>query len=205
MNVSLEEIDDGLFGLVFDRPDSPANVLDRTTLAELDAHLDNLGGRSARGLVVRSAKSGIFVAGADVHELRALGSPEELRRAVEAGQRVFERLAALAFPTAAAIHGACLGGGLELALACDWRIASRSSKTRIGFPEIQLGILPAWGGTTRATRLLGVPAALDLVLRGRRLNARQALRRGLVDEVAPKEQLVQAARERIASGRPRRK
>ena len=203
--IQLTKIDGDVYVLVFDRPGSSANLLDRATLAELDAHLDTLSASGARGLIVRSAKEGIFIAGADVHELAHLESDEELRGIVEEGQRVLQRIAALPMTTVAAIHGACLGGGCELALALDWRIASESSRTKIGLPEIQLGILPAWGGSTRLARLIGLPGALDMILRSRTLGPEQARKRGLVDEIVPREVLVKAAVARIAAGKPRRK
>src|SRR4029077_18220841 len=102
-------------------------------------------------------------------------------------------LAALSIPTAAAIHGAAVGGGCELALACDYRLASSDRATKIGLPEIQLGLLPAWGGSTRLPRLIGLPKALDIILAGKTLAAKQALKRGMVDEIAPAEYIVQVA------------
>jgi 3-hydroxyacyl-CoA dehydrogenase/enoyl-CoA hydratase/3-hydroxybutyryl-CoA epimerase len=186
--------------LTFDNPDSSANIFDRTTLKELNDHLNFIRSTpELKGVILTSAKPSIFIAGAD---LKALAdavehSPADLKAMIEFGQRTFSRLAALPIPTVAAIHGACLGGGFEVALACDWRIASPDKATKIGLPETHLGILPAWGGSTRLPRLIGLPAALDLILAGKSLAAPEALKRGLVDEVAPREYLVEFARRRI--------
>ncbi|MBB5351034.1 3-hydroxyacyl-CoA dehydrogenase/enoyl-CoA hydratase/3-hydroxybutyryl-CoA epimerase [Haloferula luteola] len=188
MNLSLTHLH-GLATLTLDRQGSSANLLDRATLEELRATLDTLSkDHSVTGLLVRSAKPTIFIAGANLDKLtNASGS--ELAELIDLGHQVFNQLAELAIPTVAAIHGACVGGGLELALACDWRVASDSAKTRIGLPETQLGILPAWGGSTRLPRLVGLPTALPLVLSGKLLKATSAQRKGLVDAVAPLQRL----------------
>jgi 3-hydroxyacyl-CoA dehydrogenase/enoyl-CoA hydratase/3-hydroxybutyryl-CoA epimerase len=183
-------LDDGTCVLTFDRPDSPVNVFDVPTLKELAAQLGDLG--DARALILASAKKSVFVAGADIHLFTRM-SPEELAAFVELGQSVFNRLAALKIPTVAAIHGACVGGGYEVALACDWRVASPDPATKIGLPETKLGILPAWGGSTRLPRLIGVPGALDVILGGKTVSARHALKLGMIDEVAPREALIRAA------------
>jgi 3-hydroxyacyl-CoA dehydrogenase/enoyl-CoA hydratase/3-hydroxybutyryl-CoA epimerase len=201
----------GICTLTFDRRGSAANVLDRDTLLELDAHLDFIGGSpNVRGLLLTSAKPNIFVAGADVHALagmadRPASAPApELEELLGLGQRVFNRLAGLNVPVVAAIHGACLGGGCELALACGHRIASDDGATRIGLPETQLGILPAWGGCTRLPRLVGLSAALKMILGGKPVRARDALSAGLVDELVPREHLLGVARERLLRGLPAR-
>lgn len=175
--------------LVFDREDSVANIFDSKTLAELSECLDELIAQSdVTGLLIRSAKPGIFIAGADLKEL-STARGEKLTRLIATGQTLFNRIADLPYPTVAAIHGACVGGGYELALACDWRIASNAPETKIGLPETQLGILPAWGGTTRLPELLGLQDALPIILTGKIYPAVGAKRKGLVDEVVPKEHL----------------
>src|SRR5439155_14252568 len=116
---------------------------------------------------------------------------------IELGQRVMNRLATLPIPTVAAIHGAAVGGGYEICLACDYRVASSDRATKIGLPEIQLGLLPAWGGSTRLPRLVGLPTALDIILAGKTLAPQQALRRGMVDDLVPRECLVEVACRRI--------
>ncbi|MCW1916095.1 3-hydroxyacyl-CoA dehydrogenase NAD-binding domain-containing protein [Luteolibacter sp. GHJ8] len=179
--------------LTFDREGSSANIFDRPALVELSEKLDALSAHpELAGLIIRSAKPSIFIAGAD---LKALSSAhgEELRDLIELGQATFDKLAHLPYPTVAAIHGACVGGGLELALACDWRVASDEKATKIGLPETQLGILPAWGGTTRLPRLIGLPAALPLILAGKIMPAKAARAKGIVDAVVPQEHLEEHA------------
>jgi 3-hydroxyacyl-CoA dehydrogenase/enoyl-CoA hydratase/3-hydroxybutyryl-CoA epimerase len=197
--------------LTFDRPDSSANVFDRAALLELSEHLDFVAAnaeRSAqptplRGLVLASAKNSIFIAGADLHALADL-AVEELRSLIELGQAVFGRLARLPIPTVTAIHGACVGGGYEICLACDYRVASPDRITKIGLPETQLGLLPAWGGSSRLPRLIGLPKALEVILGGKVLAAKQALKYGMIDELVPREFLLNAARRKIEQGKPRR-
>ncbi len=191
--------------LTFDRPESSANIFDRATLAELDRHLDFLSADAGlKGLILVSAKKSIFIAGADLLSIFAETRPEALREMIELGQRVFNRIAALPCPTVAAIHGAALGGGCEIALACDWRIASNEAATRIGLPETQLGLLPAWGGSTRLPRLIGLPKALGIILAGKALAARPALKCGLVDALVPREYLLPTALKKIRDGKPHR-
>lgn len=192
-NVRREVTADAIAVLTFDRPDSAANIFDRATLEELNAHLDAIERDSTlRGVVLASAKPGIFIAGADLHSL-STAPMNALREMVEFGQRVFSRLAALPLPTAAAIHGAALGGGFEVCLACDFRFATPDKATKLGLPEVQLGILPAWGGSTRLPRLIGLPKALDLILAGKTVVAKQALKLGMVDDLVPHESLLAVA------------
>ncbi len=176
---------DGLALLEFDTPGEKANKYSTPVLAELERLLDGLATRSdVTALVLVSRKPGIFIAGADVNEIaRADRStdPEFLH----AGHRTFDKLSNLPFPTVAAIDGACVGGGCETALSMDWRLASDSPKTQIGLPEVKLGILPAWGGTTRLPRMIGLAGALDVILAGKVLDAKRAKRAGIVDEVVP--------------------
>jgi len=179
----------GIAWLTFDQPGSSVNVLNEDTLRELDDHLDALElDPTIHALVIRSAKEKVFVAGADLKAIRNL-PPSGVRAMIELGQAVFSRLAALPIPKVAAIHGACVGGGFELALACNARVASDDDATRIGLPETQLGLIPAWGGSTRLPRLIGLPKALDLILSGKLVKASQALRIGMVDRVVPREHL----------------
>jgi 3-hydroxyacyl-CoA dehydrogenase / enoyl-CoA hydratase / 3-hydroxybutyryl-CoA epimerase len=185
---------DGIGWLTFDQPGSSANLLSETTLGELDEVLHEIEQQAGlRALIIRSSKSRVFIAGADLKAVRAR-RPEQVGHLITLGQRVFQRLADLPLRKVAAIHGACVGGGLELALACDVRIATRHESTRLGLPETQLGLLPAWGGSTRLPRLLGLPKALDLILTGRLLRAEDAKRCGLIDEVVHEEHLHAAAR-----------
>ena len=162
------EIDaDGIAWLSCDVPGSSANVLSATVLEALDAQLDDLEQRRPRGLVIRSGKAGGFIAGADVREFTRLATHAEALQVIRRGQAVFDRLAALPFPTLALIHGYCLGGGLELALACRYRVARDDTGTRLGLPEVRLGIHPGFGGTVRLPALVGSLPALDLMLTGR--------------------------------------
>lgn len=190
--------EDQICVLTFDRPGSQANLFDRTTLQQLNQHLNYVCANvQLKGLILFSAKPSIFVAGADIRALAEGAKREDVRQMIELGQTIFNRLATLSIPTVAAIHGACLGGGFEVCLACDYRIASQDKATKIGLPETQLGILPGWGGATRLPRLIGVPAALDMILTGKTVPAKVALKRGMVDEVVPKESLLTVARARI--------
>ena len=179
--------------LRFDQAESSANVFNLQTLAELAEHIRTIAAdRTIEGVVLISAKERIFHAGADLISLQKLND-DEVQLFIERGQEVFSHLAALNVPTVAAIHGACLGGGFEMTLACDYRIATSDRATKIGLPETKLGILPAWGGSTRLPRLVGVTRALDVILGGKTPAAKQALRYGMIDAIAPKELLLSAA------------
>ncbi|MDP1520431.1 3-hydroxyacyl-CoA dehydrogenase NAD-binding domain-containing protein [Porticoccus litoralis] len=169
--------------LVLDREGEKVNSLSREVLLELDAVLAKLEEDLPRGLVIYSAKKSGFIAGADIREFDHQTDATEAKAGIEMAHKLFDRLEALPCYTVASIHGFCLGGGLELALACDYRVALDSESTRIGFPEIQLGIFPAFGGTARSIRLLGGRKALELILTARSLRARAARGLGLVDKV----------------------
>src|SRR5256885_4178512 len=188
--------------LTFDRPESGANIFDAATMSELSEHVDVIErDNSLRGLIITSAKKSIFIAGADLKTLLKQAQTGEMRDFIAEGQRVFNRIAALKIPTVAAIHGACAGGGYEVTLACDWRIASDDPATRIGLPETTLGLIPAWGGATRLPRLIGAERAAKVILTGKLYSAEEALELGLVDEIVPREQLLGAAREKLGQGK----
>ncbi|MBA4135902.1 MAG: hypothetical protein C0518_01145 [Opitutus sp.] len=192
---------DGIATLTLDRQGSSANIFDVAALLELESHLADLEARAdLKGLVIVSAKPKIFIAGADLNSF-AGASIAQLGNIVDMGHRIFTRLERLRVPSVAAINGVCLGGGCELALACDWRVGSLDKSTKIGLPETQLGILPAWGGSVRLPRLVGLPQALAVILAGKQLVAQQALKIGLVDDVAHPEYLVAAARKQLAKGK----
>ena len=194
--------DDHICVLTFDRPNSGANIFDAATLDELNEHLDAVEkDASLRGLIIASAKKSIFVAGADLKTLLQAAKTGEMRGFIERGQQVFNRLADLKIPTVAAIHGASAGGGYEVALACDYRVASDDPATRIGLPETSLGLLPAWGGCTRLPRLIGAEKAAEVILKGKLYSAQEALKIGLVDEIAPRDQLLDRAREKLRAGK----
>ena len=202
-NWTLEVDAERIAWLTLDRPDAAANSLSRGVLEELDATLTQLEQQAPRGVVLRSGKSG-FVAGADVREFAQVRSPEEALPFVRAAHAILERLERLPCPTVAAINGYCLGGGLELALACRYRLCVDDAHAVLGFPEVMLGIHPGFGGTVRAVRLIGVTAAMDLMLTGRNLRPDKALALGLVDRLAPRTGLDRAARELVLDPPPRR-
>lgn len=193
---------DGICMLTFDRPDSGANIFDAATLGDLSAQLDFIERESSlRGVIVSSAKKSIFIAGADLQTLLRQAEGGGMRDFIAEGQRIFNRFAALKIPTVAAIHGACAGGGYEIALACDWRVASDAPATRIGLPETTLGLVPAWGGATRLPRLIGPAKAGEVILKGKLYSAQEALRIGLIDDAVPQEKLPEAAREKLKAGK----
>jgi 3-hydroxyacyl-CoA dehydrogenase/enoyl-CoA hydratase/3-hydroxybutyryl-CoA epimerase len=202
--ISRETGEDHICVLTFDRPDSGANIFDAATLDELNEHLDAVEeDASIRGLIITSAKRSIFVAGADLKTLLQAAKTGEMREFIERGQQVFNRLTNLKIPTVAAIHGASAGGGYEVALACDYRVASDDPATRIGLPETSLGLLPAWGGCTRLPRLIGAEKAAEVILKGKLYSAQEALKLGLVDGIAPRDQLLDRAREKLRGGKRR--
>ncbi|HAT1610755.1 TPA: fatty acid oxidation complex subunit alpha FadJ [Raoultella planticola] len=157
--------------------------------------------KSLRGVVLVSAKPDNFIAGADINMIARCATAQEAEALARQGQQIMAEIHGLAIPVIAAIHGACLGGGLELALACHGRVCSDDEKTRLGLPEVQLGLLPGSGGTQRLPRLIGISGALEMILTGKQLRARQALKAGLVDEVVPQSILLQTAVELALKGR----
>lgn len=191
---------DGVCVLTFDRLGSSANVFDRATLEELDRHLDYIErAPSLRGLIFASGKKSIFIAGADLHAVSRMEAAD-LRGFAQLGQRVFNRIANLPLTTVAAIHGAAMGGGAELALACDRRVMSDDPATRIGWPETRLGILPAWGGCTRLPVIVGLAKALELIVGGDAVTASTAKNIGLADDVTPLGCLMESALEQMRNG-----
>jgi 3-hydroxyacyl-CoA dehydrogenase/enoyl-CoA hydratase/3-hydroxybutyryl-CoA epimerase len=181
----LDVAPDGLAVLTFDLPGEKVNKFSREVFVELSEALVRLSqDPRVRGLLVVSGKPDVFIAGADIKEFTQV-KPEDVSAGSARGQALFEQLARLPFPTVAALNGACLGGGTEFALACDWRVMSDAPAARIGLPEVQLGIFPAWGGCVRLPKLVGLANALDLILTGKQIDARRAKRIGLVDEAVP--------------------
>jgi 3-hydroxyacyl-CoA dehydrogenase/enoyl-CoA hydratase/3-hydroxybutyryl-CoA epimerase len=201
----IETAASGVVHLVMDDPARKVNVLDEAAigdfeaaLAELEAAAGRPAGAAPPGVIVRSGKTGSFIAGADVAAIGSLTDRAAVHALVRRAQTAFQRFASLPFPTVAAIDGVCLGGGTELALACDSRVASEEPHTQIGVPEILLGILPGFGGTTRLPRLIGLSAALDLILTGRALDAKRAEKMGLVARAVPQAWLMDLAERRLA-------
>jgi 3-hydroxyacyl-CoA dehydrogenase/enoyl-CoA hydratase/3-hydroxybutyryl-CoA epimerase len=192
--LTLERRPDGVGVVRIDVPGESVNVLRGDFAEEFSALLDEIESSSdVRAVVIASGKPELFVAGADIKMLMAAKTAAEVTELSQRGQRALDRLEESSKPVVAAIHGACLGGGLELALACHGRVASSHEKTKLGLPEVQLGLLPALGGTQRLPRLVGTDVALDLLLTGKQLDAKRALRAGLVDEVVPPAIVVEVA------------
>ncbi len=184
---------DGVLVLTLDRADENVNALNRAVIDELDAMLERIELELPKGIVIRSGKAAGFVPGADIKGFEQIEAKGQVEDWIRRGQLIFERLARLRCPTVAAIHGHCMGGGTELSLACRYRVASNDEKTRIGLPEVKLGIYPGWGGSVRLPRLIGAPAAMDVMLTGRSLSASAAKAMGVVDKVVEPAMLLEAA------------
>jgi len=187
---------DGVVTVVLDAPGKSVNSLTTAMLADLATVVTEFEQRKPAGVIFASAKARSFVAGADLFEIRKMDR-DQVERFLADGQALFDRIAQLPMPTAAAINGDCLGGGLELALACSTRVAAEQGSISIGLPEVKLGILPGWGGTVRLPRLIGLVRSLPLILAGKTLPPRKALKAGIVDEVVRLEVLLDAAKRRI--------
>src|SRR5262249_29390465 len=181
-----------------DHPGRRVNVLDVEALEDLGRALTEVeAAPGLQGVVLVSGKPGSFIAGADVQAIGAITDRDEVLRLGRRAHETFGRLAGLPCPTVAAIDGVCLGGGTELALACDSRVASEEPRTQIGLPEVLLGIYPGFGGSQRLPRLVGLVSALDLILTGRNLDARRAESMGLVARAVPAAWLVEQAHPRL--------
>src|SRR3989454_496762 len=204
------ELADGVAIVTFDLKDSPVNKFSRAVKDEFIATFTALEqDRAVRAIAVFSGKPDNFIAGADIEEFVTIGSATEAERLAAEGQEMMDRVARFPKPVAVGIHGACLGGGLEFALACHYRVATDHPKTQLGLPEVQLGILPGASGCQRLPRLIGARAALDIILAGRSERAPKAFRLGMVDELvhpAILQDITIAAARRLADGwRPRRR
>ncbi|MCU1349403.1 MAG: Enoyl-CoA hydratase [Acidobacteria bacterium] len=196
------ERDGDLAVLWFDYPGEKVNKFSSAAMTEFAAIVDELERMTdVKKIVVASRKPGIFIAGADVTEFTKVTSVEQAKEYTRFGQQTLHRFSKLPQVKVAAINGACLGGGCELALSCDWRIISDIPKARIGLPEVNLGIFPAWGGTTKLPRLIGLPAALDIILNGTQLDGRRAKKVGLADDVVPGAILLDVAKTFAAKGK----
>ncbi|HEX8694535.1 MAG TPA: 3-hydroxyacyl-CoA dehydrogenase NAD-binding domain-containing protein [Longimicrobium sp.] len=201
------DVEDGIAILRMDQPGKPVNVISADLVEAMQEILEELerdGGSTIRAAVLVSEKKGTWIAGADIEQFKEFQTPEDGERASRAGQELLNRLENLIIPTVAAIDGAALGGGLETALACTYRIATDSPKTKLGLPEVNLGIIPGAGGTQRLPRLIGLAGALDLMLTGKQLDGRRARSAGVVDEVVPAPVLLREARRAardLASGK----
>jgi enoyl-CoA hydratase/carnithine racemase len=197
------DVTNGVARLTFDQPNSRANVLSTALWTEFGKTLDELVHRpDVKGLILASAKPGIFIAGADLKELANADSanPAPTRTYVELGLRVLDTLEALSFPTVSLIDGAALGGGLEVVLACDFRLCGTNAKLQLGAPEIKLGLMPGWGGSQRFPRLVGTEEAINRLLSGESYDATDPPPDDLVDEAVPSEQLTEAGQRWLATG-----
>ena len=190
----LENDTDNLAWLWFDRAGASTNTFSSEVLRELGQVAEHLREMPPRGLAILSAKDNGFAAGADIEEFTTLKDAEAAETFAKLGNQVFDRIAALPFPTVAMVHGFCMGGGTELALACRFRVMDDGPKTRMSLPEVMLGIVPGWGGAMRLPALIGAAAALDLMLTGRAVDARRAKKLGMVDAVTPLRHFENAAR-----------
>lgn len=187
---------DGVAVLSFDQPDSKANVLTRELWTAFGEALADVAARAdVKGLVLASAKPGIFIAGADLKLLQNAPGPNDpdVRAFIDLGLRVLEQLEALPVPTCAAIDGAALGGGLEVALACDVRLAGTNPKVQLGLPEVKLGLIPGWGGSQRLPRIIGLSEASEMVVSGHADDANTALGNGLVARIVDSDRLIEEA------------
>src|SRR5260370_20023564 len=189
--VRLETRDDNIAVLTLDQPGGRANTLGQAVLGELEAAARELAGRTGlKGLVLRSGKPGMFIAGADLKELGgARHDPDHTRKMVKRGLDLIAAFENLPFPTVAAIDGACMGGGLELALGFDYRLAGSHPKTELGLPEVKIGLFPGWGGTQRLTRLTGPSPPAEMICSGEPAKAEHAKQLGPVFDVVPSERL----------------
>jgi 3-hydroxyacyl-CoA dehydrogenase / enoyl-CoA hydratase / 3-hydroxybutyryl-CoA epimerase / enoyl-CoA isomerase len=191
----LEILDGNIALLSLDQPGSRANTLGQAILSELEAMVAQLRARGdLRGLIFRSGKPGMFIAGADLRELgSAPQDPDSARKLVKRGHDLIASIEGLPYPTVAAIEGACMGGGLELALGFDYRLASTHPKTEIGLPETKIGLIPGWGGTQRLTRLIGPSLAAEMICSGEAAKAERARQIGIVFDAVPSERLLDEA------------
>ena len=203
-NWIVEHDDNNIAWLHFDSADASANLLSQAAIKELNEILGGLEQNLPRAVVILSDKKDCFIFGADIKEFTALDNKEQALAFLQTGHALMNRLEALSCPTVSMIHGICLGGGTELSLACDYIVASDDKKTKIGLPEIKLGIYPGYGGTARSIERCGPLAAMNNMLTGRVLTARVAKKINLIDEMAPLRQL-KAAAESFALTAPARK
>jgi 3-hydroxyacyl-CoA dehydrogenase/enoyl-CoA hydratase/3-hydroxybutyryl-CoA epimerase len=194
----------GLAWLYFDKAESSTNTFTPEVMDELGRLLDEFDRESPKGLIILSAKPAGFIAGADIEGFTRLDTPQAARNLVQGGWDLFNRLAAVRYPTLALVRGHCMGGGLELALACRYRIAVDEPGTRLALPEVMLGIVPGWGGMLRLPQVIGPAAALDMMLTGKGVDAKKAKKLGLADECVPPRVMMNAARLLVLSGRPPR-
>ncbi|VAX21893.1 Enoyl-CoA hydratase / Delta(3)-cis-delta(2)-trans-enoyl-CoA isomerase / 3-hydroxyacyl-CoA dehydrogenase / 3-hydroxybutyryl-CoA epimerase [hydrothermal vent metagenome] len=199
-NWQIETDEDGVVWLGFDKAESSANTLSRDVIEELETIIAGLKSSKQTGLIIHSLKPGGFIAGADVKEFTKVENQSQALELIKRGQAIMDMIEALRFPTVAMIHGFCLGGGMELALACRYRVISDDSKTKLGLPEVLLGIHPGFGGVVRLTRLIGGMKAMDMMLTGRAVSSSAAKRLGVADVSVPLRHLKKAAKYTVLNG-----
>ena len=193
---SLEKIDDRISILYFDLPGEKVNKFSTSVMFQFEEQVEALKQRDdIECLLLMSKKPGIFIAGADVKEIQSISDEESGYKVGRVGQNIFTAFEKLPFKKIAVIDGACMGGGTELSLCCDFRLATDSPKTKIALPEVNLGILPGWGGTQRLPKLIGLQRALDIILTGKNLNAKRAWKAGVVDKIIPEQWVKEKALE----------
>lgn len=191
----LETDSDRILWLSFNKQNASMNTIDRNVMEEFSKIVDTLANDTThKGVIITSGKKNGFIAGADITLFTQFKDINEATSVLVQGQHILDKLEALKMPVVAMIDGVCLGGGLELALACHYRVVEESSKTRLGLPEVKLGIHPGWGGTVRLPRLIGAPQALNMILSGHTVSGKVAAKMGFADVAVPKRQLVHAAK-----------
>src|SRR5262249_35143265 len=191
------DVVDGFAVITFDKPDARANTLGAAIVAEFHQVLAEVRKRTdLKGLILKSGKPGMFIAGADLKELAMADTsrPEQTRKIIEHGLAIPAAIEALPFPTAALIDGPCMGGGLEVALGFDVLLAGTNPKVEIGFPEVKIGLFPGWGGTQRMTRLIGPSQAAEMICSGDGVRAQRAKELGIVFDVVPSDKLESEAK-----------
>jgi 3-hydroxyacyl-CoA dehydrogenase/enoyl-CoA hydratase/3-hydroxybutyryl-CoA epimerase len=191
----LETDSDQVIWLYFDKQNTSVNTMDREIMEELNDIIDSLANRTdAKGLIIASAKKSGYIAGADIAQFTQFSDIDEAIHLLKSGQRIYDKIENLKIPTVAMINGFCLGGGMELVLACRYRVAEDDVKTRLGLPEVKLGIHPGWGGSVRLPRLIGALQGLNMVLSGHTISGKAAAKLGVVDAAVPKRHLARAAK-----------
>ena len=202
---SMETDADGIAWLCFDKAESSANVLSNDVMVELNSVVDDLNKTPPQGMVLYSGKRNGFIMGADINEFTSVDSPEMAYEVTRLGQQLFDKIESMSCPTVVAINGFAMGGGLELAMAFDYRVALASSKKILGLPEVKLGLHPGFGGTVRSVQICGVRPAMQLMLTGNPITVDKGRRIGLIDRVVADDSWRQAAQELIATKPPRSK
>src|SRR5215469_13926507 len=203
-NWRIEQDSDGVFWLCFDKAGASANVLSSAGMYELSDKLKQIAQLKPKGLVIWSAKKTGFIAGADIKEIKDLRTHDEAFRLTRGGQQIVEQIEKLPCPSAALINGFCLGGGLELSMACTYRVGVDDDKLALGLPEVKIGVHPGFGGTVRTVRLVGVLPAMSFMLSGRNVRGKEALKIGLIDKLVKEDMARPTAARLVLKGAPKK-